>query len=203
MGDKSANNVLEELAKTRTLNLAKFLHALGMERIGPEVATVISQHFISLDNILGWIETGDDEELTVIDGIGEKVAAIFREGISKRKSLIMELTELITVVDEAESSSGIFDGKSFCITGTLSRSRKEIALAIKSLGGKVVSSVSGNLDYLVAGESAGSKLEKAKNLEVNILDENDLEILMNGANNPPEVSIQKSTSSTGTLDDWL
>ena len=204
MGDKSANNVLEELAKTRTLNLAKFLHALGMERIGPEVATVISQHFISLDNILGWIETGDDEELTAIDGIGEKVAAIFREGISKRKSLIMELTELITVVDEAESSSGIFDGKSFCITGTLSRSRKEIALAIKSLGGKVVSSVSGNLDYLVAGESAGSKLEKAKNLEVHILDENDLEILMNGANNAaPEESTQKSTSSTGTLDDWL
>ena len=197
------SNVLDELAKTRTLNLAKFLHALGMERIGPEVATVISQHFISLENILGWIETGDDEELTVIDGIREKVAAIFREGITKRKSLIMELTELITVVDEAESSSGIFDGKSFCITGTLSRSRKEIALAIKSLGGKVVSSVSGNLDYLVAGESAGSKLEKAKNLEVNILDENDLEILMNGANNRPEVSTQKSTSSTGTLDDWL
>ena len=132
------------------------------------------------------------------------MAAIFREGISKRKSLIMELTELITVVDEAESSSGIFDGKSFCITGTLSRSRKEIALAIKSLGGKVVSSVSGNLDYLVAGESAGSKLEKAKNLEVHILDENDLEILMNGANNAaPEESTQKSTSSTGTLDDWL
>jgi len=204
MGDKSANNVLEELAKTRTLNLAKFLHALGMERIGPEVAAAISQHFISLDSILHWIEEGDDEELTTIDGIGEKVAAIFREGISKRKSLINELTELITVIDEKEASSGIFDGKSFCITGTLSRSRKEIALAIKSLGGKVVSSVSGNLDYLVAGESAGSKLEKAKNLEVNILDENELEMLMNGATNPTsEGTTQKSTSSTGTLDDWM
>ena len=204
MGDKSANNVLEELAKTRTLNLAKFLHALGMERIGPEVAATISQHFISLDSILHWIEEGDDDELTTIDGIGEKVAAIFREGISKRKSLINELTELITVIDEKEASSGIFDGKSFCITGTLSRSRKEIALAIKSLGGKVVSSVSGNLDYLVAGESAGSKLEKAKNLEVNILDENELEMLMNGATNPTsEGTTQKSTSSTGTLDDWM
>ncbi len=204
MGDKSANNVLDELAKTRTLNLAKFLHALGMERIGPEVATTISQHFISLEKILRWIDEGEDEELTTIDGIGEKVAAIFREGISKRRTLINELTELITVIDETESSSGIFDGKSFCITGSLSRPRKEIALAIKSLGGKVVSSVSGNLDYLVAGESAGSKLEKAQNLDVTILDENEFQILMNGTNiSSSEEPSEDPHQSTGTLDDWL
>ncbi|MDP6856399.1 MAG: NAD-dependent DNA ligase LigA [Candidatus Thalassarchaeaceae archaeon] len=204
MGDKSANNVLDELAKTRTLNLAKFLHALGMERIGPEVATTISQHFISLEKILHWIDEGEDEELTTIDGIGEKVAAIFREGISKRRTLINELTELIIVVDETESSSGIFDGKSFCITGSLSRPRKEIALTIKSLGGKVVSSVSGNLDYLVAGESAGSKLEKAQNLGVIILDENELQILMNGTSTlSSEESSEELNQPTGTLDDWL
>ena len=204
MGDKSANNVLDELAKTRTLNLAKFLHALGMERIGPEVATTISQHFISLEKILHWIDEGEDEELTTIDGIGEKVAAIFREGISTRRTLIHELTELITVIDETQSSSGIFDGKSFCITGSLSRPRKEIALAIKSLGGKVVSSVSGNLDYLVAGESAGSKLEKARNLDVTILDENEFEILMNGTNiSSSEEPTDDLHQSTGTLDDWI
>jgi len=204
MGDKSANNVLDELAKTRTLNLAKFLHALGMERIGPEVATTISQHFISLEKTLHWIDEGEDEELTTIDGIGEKVAAIFREGISKRRTLINELTELIIVVDETESSSGIFDGKSFCITGSLSRPRKEIALTIKSLGGKVVSGVSGNLDYLVAGESAGSKLEKAQNLGVIILDENELQILMNGTSTlSSEESSEELNQPTGTLDDWL
>ena len=204
MGDKSANNVLDELAKTRTLNLAKFLHALGMERIGPEVATTISQHFISLEKILHWIDEGEDEELTTIDGIGEKVAAIFREGISTRRTLIHELTELITVIDETQSSSGIFDGKSFCITGSLSRPRREIALAIKSLGGKVVSSVSGNLDYLVAGESAGSKLEKARNLDVTILDENEFEILMNGTNiSSSEEPTDDLHQSTGTLDDWI
>ena len=174
MGDKSAYNVLDELSKTRTLNLARFLHALGIERIGPEVATTISQHFTSLEKLLLWVDEGDDEELTTIDGIGEKVATIFREGISKRRELIDELSQIITVTDEAESASGIFDGKSFCITGSLSRPRKEIALAIKNAGGKVVGSVSGNLDVLVAGENAGSKLAKAESLEVEVWSEENL-----------------------------
>ena len=174
MGDKSAYNVLDELAKTKTLNLARFLHALGIERIGPEVATVISQYFSSLDKLLDWVENGEVEELTTIDGIGDKVSTIFKDGILKRIDLIIELSQIITVTDEAESASGLFDGQSFCITGSLSRPRKEIALAIKNAGGKVVGSVSGNLDVLVAGEKAGSKLAKAQNLGVSIWSEEDL-----------------------------
>jgi len=205
MGEKSANNVIQELTKTRTLNLAKFLHALGMERIGPEVATSISQHFRSLEKLLDWVDEGDDEELTKIDGIGDKVTSIFREGISKRRSLIDELQEIIIVTDEEEKSKGLLNGLSFCITGSLSRPRKEIAEDIKNAGGKVVSSVSGNLDYLLAGESAGSKLEKAQNLGVTILDENTLQILMNGENKSSvESNNQQITpSKTGTLDDWI
>jgi len=174
MGDKSAYNVLDELAKTRKLNLAKFLHALGIERIGPEVATTISQYFTSLEKLLLWVDEGQIEELTTIDGIGDKVATIFREGISKRRELIDELSEIISVSDETESASGVFDGKSFCITGSLSRPRKEIALAIKNAGGKVVGSVSGNLDILVAGEKAGSKLTKAESLNVEVWSEEKL-----------------------------
>ena len=174
MGDKSAYNVLDELAKTRTLNLAKFLHALGIERIGPEVATTISQHFTSVEKLLLWVDEGEIEELTTIDGIGEKVAAIFRDGISKRRGLINELSEIITITDEAESASGVFDGKSFCITGSLSRPRKEIALAIKNAGGKIVGSVSGNLSVLVAGEKAGSKLAKAESLNIEVWSEEKL-----------------------------
>ena len=168
------HTMLDELAKTVSLNLARFLHALGMERIGPEVATTISQHFESLDNLLTWIESGSDDELTVIDGIGEKVAAIFRDGVMKRLDLINELSEIIDISNEAAAASGIFDGKSFCITGSLSRPRKEIALAIKNAGGKVVGSVSGNLDVLVAGEKAGSKLAKAETLGVEVWTEDDL-----------------------------
>ena len=174
MGDKSAYNVLDELGKTRNLNLARFLHALGMERIGPEVATTISQHFTSMEKMLFWVDEGEIDELTIIEGIGEKVAAIFRDGIKKRRSLIDDLSEIITITDEAESATGVFDGKSFCITGSLSRPRKEIALAIKNSGGKVVGSVSGNLDVLVAGERAGSKLAKAESLNVEVWSEEKL-----------------------------
>ena len=174
MGDKSAYNVLDELAKTKTLNLARFLHALGIERIGPEVATTISQYFSSLERLLDWVENGEIEELTTIDGIGDKVSTIFKEGILKRIDLINELSQIITVTDEAESASGVFDGQSFCITGSLSRPRKEIALAIKNAGGKVVGSVSGNLNVLVAGEKAGSKLAKAQSLGVSVWSEEDL-----------------------------
>ncbi|MBG45010.1 MAG: DNA ligase (NAD(+)) LigA [Euryarchaeota archaeon] len=174
MGDKSAYNVLEELDKTRNLNLARFLHALGIERIGPEVATTISQHFTSMEKMLLWVDEGEIDELTLIEGIGEKVAAIFRDGIKKRRSLIDDLSEIITITDEAESATGVFDGKSFCITGSLSRPRKEIALAIKNSGGKVVGSVSGNLDILVAGEKAGSKLAKAESLNVEVWSEEKL-----------------------------
>jgi DNA ligase (NAD+) len=174
MGDKSAYNVLDELARTRNLNLAKFLHALGIERIGPEVATTISQYFTSLEKLLLWVDEGEIEELTTIDGIGEKVATIFRDGISKRRELIDDLSGIISITDEAESASGVFDGKSFCITGALSRPRKEIALAIKNAGGKVVGSVSSNLDILVAGEKAGSKLAKAESLNVEVWSEEKL-----------------------------
>ncbi len=174
MGEKSANNVINELSKTRELNLSKFLHALGMERIGPEVATVISQHFVSLEDLLYWVENGQNSELTIIDGIGEKVAEIFREGINKRLELIYELSDIIKITDQKEAQKGIFELNTFCITGSLSKPRKEISLAIKSVGGKVVSSVSSKLDYLVAGESAGSKFNKAKELGVTIIDENEL-----------------------------
>ena len=145
-----------------------------MERIGPEVATTISQHFTSLDKLLQWADEGEDEELTTIDGIGDKVAAIFRGGIYNRRGLINELSEIIEITDESQASSGIFDGKSFCITGSLTRPRKEIALAIKNAGGKVVGSVSGSLDFLIAGEKAGSKLSKAQSLDVEVWTEQQL-----------------------------
>ena len=84
----------------------------------------------------------------------------------------------ITDVDRTEAPSGPLVGLSFCITGTLSRPRKEIALKIKAAGGKVVSAVSGKLDFLVAGENAGTKLEKATRLGVNVLSEADWEAML-------------------------
>jgi len=191
MGEKSANNVLKELSKTRKLNLSKFLHALGMERIGPEVATLISQHFVNLENLLYWAEKGENSELTTIDGIGDKVAEIFRNGINKRLGLIGELSSLIEITDEEEVQLGIFEGRTFCITGSLSKPRKEISLAIKNVGGKVVSSVSSKLDYLIAGDSSGTKLNKAKELDVTII--NEIELFNLISNEQIELPIKKKT----------
>ena len=176
MGEKSAKNVLNELDKTRKLTLSKFLHALGIERIGPEVATVLSRHFISLEKLLKWTVDGKNTDITYIDGIGNKVTEIFREGIKIRFNLIKELSNIIQVLDEEESKKGIFHGKTFCITGTLSMSRKEISMMLKNAGGKVVSSVSSKLDYLIVGESAGSKLKRAKDLGVKIIND---QVLLN------------------------
>jgi len=85
----------------------------------------------------------------------------------------------LNISEEVETSiSGKLIGKTFCITGTLSRPRKEIVLSIKSEGGKVQTSISGNLDYLLAGESAGSKLDKANRLGVQIISEEQLSSLI-------------------------
>ena len=191
MGDKSAYNVLDELAKTRTLPLSRFIHALGMERIGPEVASTISQHFTNLKRILHWIDGDDLGELTTVDGIGEKVAQIFRNGVQSRRALIDDLTAIIEITDEAPAATGILEGRSFCITGSLTKPRKEVALAIKNAGGKVVSSVSGSLDVLVAGENSGSKLSKAQSLEVAVWSEEKLFLEIIGA--------PSTTSSPKTL----
>ena len=100
--------------------------------------------------------------------------------------------------------SGVLEGKTFCITGTLSRPRKEIALAIKASGGKVVSTVSGKLDYLVAGESAGSKLDKAQRLGVSILKESDLDTIFTaGGNFESQTNEESEVQRSGTLDDWV
>ncbi|MDP6870494.1 MAG: NAD-dependent DNA ligase LigA [Candidatus Poseidoniaceae archaeon] len=174
MGDKSAYNVIDELSKTKKLPLSKFISALGMERIGPEVASTICQHFVTLNRLMSWVESGFNEEITTIEGIGDKVADIFRSGVLKRQKLIEELVNIIEISPEEKQSDGIFSGKSFCITGSLSRPRKEITLAIKNAGGKIVSSVSGSLDVLIAGENAGSKLVKAQGLEIDVWSENQL-----------------------------
>ena len=110
--------------------------------------------------------------LITIDGVGETVANLLLDGVYTRSNIVAELVEELDITAESPTpDSGPLSGQPFCITGTLSRPRKEVALSIKAEGGKVVSSVSGNLDYLVAGESAGSKLEKDGRLGVEILTE--------------------------------
>ena len=109
------------------------------------------------------------------EGIGSKVALQVRDGLDNRRDLLIELSQYLKLTDEPEQiSRGVLSEMTFCITGTLSNPRKEIQLMIKAAGGKVVGSVSSNLDVLVAGENAGSKLSKANSLGVKVWNEEDL-----------------------------
>ena len=204
MGKKSAQNVLSELSRTKQMTLGKFIHALGISGIGPELASLFAGHVKTLDGMIDWVDqahasSGDElygpetneigkpykmnQALRILcehDGIGEKVAIQVRDGLEQRRKLIQELSHHLILDEEpAITSTGKFDGMTFCITGTLSQPRKAIQLMIKGAGGKVVGSISAKLDVLIAGENAGSKLAKAETLGITIWDEDALSQALN------------------------
>lgn len=219
MGKKSAQNVLSELARTKQMTLGKFIHALGIPGIGPELAVLFAGHVKTLDGMLDWLERahasfGDDSygpksdelgkpfktnqairTLCEHDGIGEKVAIQVRDGLEQRRKLIHELSNHLILDEEIiTTSTGKFEGMTFCITGTLSQPRKAIQLMVKGAGGKVVGSISGKLDVLIAGENAGSKLAKAEGLGVTIWDENALNQALQGSTQSTELETQSKSS---------
>jgi DNA ligase (NAD+) len=203
MGDRSASNVIDELEASRSMTLSTFLAALGLPRIGPEIASVIATEVGSLEVLLELVKKKDEEvgmdadgkpnkynlamtQLIAIDGVGETVARLLLGGLDARSAIVRELSLELDISEESpKQEAGPLLGQTFCITGALSRPRKEVALSIKAEGGKVVSSVSGKLDYLVAGESAGSKLDKANRLGVEILSEVELAEMI-GMDHPAE-----------------
>ena len=179
MGEKSANNIISQLDATRSLNLSTFLSALGLPGIGPELATGFAEELGDSETMFNLLDNHESAipRLIKLEGVGETVARSFLEGLSERREVVEGLAEAIQITAEEakQECEGPLTGQTFCITGSLSRPRKEIALMIKAAGGKVVSSVSGKLDFLVAGESSGSKLDKANRLSVTVLSESELE----------------------------
>ncbi len=179
MAEKSANNVMEQLDGTREMGLDTFLSALGLPGIGPELASAFAGEICTMDGLLNLSED-DLKRLVAIEGVGETVALSLMNGLSDRSDMLEDFNHILTILEVAKTAapSGPLVGFSFCITGTLTRPRKEIALKTKAAGGKVVSAVSGKLDYLVAGENAGSKLEKATRLGVKVLNESEWEAML-------------------------
>ena len=204
MGLKSATNVIKELESSKRISLSMFLSALGIPGIGPELATSVANQVTSIENLLYLVNQRNENidennsavtQLIEIDGIGVKVANQILDGLTIRMDTVKKLQTHLDIYSESKPlSNGSLSGNTFCITGTLTRSRKEIALLIKSNGGKVVGSVSKNLNYLLAGESAGTKLENAISLGVQVISESQLnemlEIAMSDAN--LEENTQKS-----------
>lgn len=177
MAEKSAGNLLGELAKSRQTTLARFLYALGIRHVGEATARSLAEHFGSLDNLM----QADEAQLLEIEDIGPIVASSvkrFFEDEHSRK-LIAKLQECGVHWPEKEMAEKPewlpFQNRKFVLTGTLpSLTRDEAAEIIRKYGGKVTSSVSKNTDFVLAGTEAGSKLAKARELGIHILNEEEL-----------------------------
>ncbi len=188
--EKSATQLVEGLEKSKLASLPRFLIGLGIRHVGAHVAKVLAKHYGSLKNI----QAASIEELQAIHEIGPEIAAsveiFFRE--ERNLQVIQRMQELGVQVEEidvvTEDSKKPFTGKSFVLTGTLGgMTREEAKEKIEVLGGRVVSSVSKKTDYVVAGDEAGSKLEKAQSLKILVLDEATFQALLS-ENNPRSLS---------------
>ena len=181
MGEKSARNLLDAIDKSKDRDLHCLICALGIQNIGTHAAEVLSKHFGTLDKLVD----ASIDKLKEISEIGEITAKVVIDFFSNShtKNVIDKLkaagVNLSTIRKETKTSSNIA-GKSFVITGTLNGySRKDIEDIIKKLGGRVSSAVSGKTDFLIAGESPGSKLETAQKLGTTILSKVGFEDLIN------------------------
>jgi DNA ligase (NAD+) len=172
MADKSAQNLLVALEKSKSTTLGRFLFALGIREVGEATAQSLASQFATLEAM----QAADEETLQETPDVGPIVAAhihlFFRQ--SHNREVIEQLLETGIHWPAVESPAVVdqpLSGKTVVITGTLSRPRDEIKQALQHLGAKVTGSVSKKTDYLVAGDAAGSKLAKAQKLGVAILDE--------------------------------
>ncbi|MET0123330.1 MAG: NAD-dependent DNA ligase LigA [Candidatus Thiodiazotropha sp. 6PLUC9] len=180
MAEKSAQNLLDALLKSKQTTLNRFLYGLGIREVGEATAQALAQHFLTLTAI----EQADEASLQETQDVGPVVAAhivfFFRQ--PHNREVIDELLEAGIEWPEivrAEVEQTHLEGKTFVLTGTLSQPRDEIKEILIAQGAKVTGSVSSKTDFLVAGEAAGSKLAKAEKLGVEILDEEALKVLLN------------------------
>jgi DNA ligase (NAD+) len=177
--DKSADNLLASIERSKKVSLDRFVYSLGIRNVGEHVARILSESFGSL----GVLRDASREDLLPIRDVGPEVAQSISDFFSdgKNQRLIDRLVELGVEIEEVEAPSveGPLDGKTFVLTGSLEGlTRDEAKRAVESLGGRVSSSVSGKTDYVVAGSDPGSKLDKARSLGVQILTEREFEKLI-------------------------
>jgi DNA ligase (NAD+) len=172
MGEKSAQNLLDEIAASKKNSLARLIYAIGIPFVGERTAQLLSEHFGSMDKLAG----ASAEELVEVGEVGPKIAEGVREFFSEsaNRKLIERLRAVGVNMKEArkELKDSRFAGMTFVFTGTLERrSREDAEALVAAHGGKAGSSVSKKTNYVVVGADPGSKYDKAKSLGVPILDE--------------------------------
>src|SRR5438309_532064 len=181
MAEKSAENLLREIAASKSNDLSRLIYALGIRFVGERTAQLLGEHFRSISALA----EADEQALTEVAEVGPKVAASIVEFFSERanRKVIERLRAAGIDPHHArqEAISNRLAGQSLLFTGTLARrSREQAGELVGSHGGKVVSSVSKNTDYVVVGADPGTKYEKAKSLGVRILTEDEFEALLEG-----------------------
>lgn len=171
MGQKSADNLKKAVEKSKENDLSKLLFAFGIRHIGQKASKLLSEHFLTLDNII----SATKEEILNIDGFGEIMADSVVEffSLEQTKQMINELKNFgLNMESQREIKDNRFEGMTFVLTGTLTKfTSNEAQEIIESYGGKAASSVSKKTTYVLAGEAAGSKLQKATELGVTIINE--------------------------------
>ena len=181
MGKKSAEKLIKNIELSKGRPQANLIHALGIKHVGIRMAEILAENFGNLKNLMN----AKVEDLEKIEGVGPNIAEAIVQFLadSENISLISRLSSLgvtieTTAPEETEKLPQTLAGKSFVITGTLSIERGDLEKMIKARGGKPVSSVSKKTDYLVLGANPGSKLQKAQELGITVLDEDQFKELL-------------------------
>ena len=170
--EKSAENLISSIEKAKKITLPRFIYSFGIRHVGEETAIRLANHFNSLNKIVD----ASLEELQKVNDIGPRVAESLKEwfGVKENQKLIEELLKNGVQVTrhKLQDTSSKFAGLAFVLTGTIAgMTRDEAEQKIRELGGKISSSVGKKTDYVVVGENPGSKLDKARELGVKVLDE--------------------------------
>ncbi|MFQ5484895.1 MAG: NAD-dependent DNA ligase LigA, partial [Desulfobacterales bacterium] len=177
MGKKSARNLLLAIERSKKVPLSRFIYALGIRHVGEHMAGILADKYRNLKNLSN--ATADD--LRSIEGIGpvlaESLPEFFRQ--NENQAIISQIFGFgVQIVDQDFKKRDVLKGKVFVVTGTLSMTRSDAQNLIEKAGGNVTSSVTGNTDYLVVGKSPGSKLDRARELHIDIIDEDALKRLI-------------------------
>ena len=181
MGEKSAQNILQEIERSKKLPLERVIYGLGIRFVGERTAEFLAEHFGSMDAIMN----ASLEQLQEVNEVGPRIAKSIVEFFAetKNRELVERLRKAGLTLKGVRKERGTqLAGKTFVLTGTLARhTRNEAKKLIEDAGGKVAGSVSKKTDYVVAGEEAGSKLDKARELGVSVIDERAMEELVGTA----------------------
>jgi DNA ligase (NAD+) len=177
MGEKSARNFIDGVVASKNRDLWRVLYGLGILHVGAGVAKALGRSFPRLDDVFA----ASVDQLTECEDVGEVIAqsVVQWHGDGRNRKLIERLHKAGVNFDselyQPKAQAGVLSGKTFVLTGTLPNlKREEAATKIEAAGGKISGSVSKKTDYVVAGEEAGSKLDKAQKLGVKIIDEAEL-----------------------------